>query len=379
MNLRVISLLSLVLGVFLLTPQPLFAGLSQKIGVVGAVNPDLLAKHKETKARKPLVLGNAVFFEDTIITDKNGTAQILFIDKSALTIGPNSHIVIDKYVYNPATSTGELVINAAKGTLRFVGGALSKKNPVKIKTPEATIGIRGGIGMVNVKPGRPTNAVFIYGHEMTLKNVAGVTTLKTPGTSSSVHSYYSPPAPPMALKPVHLNRINRNLESQTGQNGGVTEVPKADEIEEKIINVVIEEEAPAQEEQTEKQEQKEKKKAKTKDAKQEEKTAQKEEAATQEEETASKEPAEPTQEEQTTETSEPEPTEPESQEIAKEEEQEPTKRAEEKPAQKETVASKEEASARNEETTVAVKEGPAPAVEEAPAETVAENPLLKKK
>ncbi len=160
----------------------IIAGLSgnsysaDRIGVVGAANDAVYATASEGEKRT-LKLGNDIFFKDKVTTDAKGNAQLMFVDKSALTVGPNSLVTIDEFVYNPATNSGNMVMQGTKGTFRFIGGALSKKDAVKIKTPVGTIGIRGGILDVNINP--ETNAVDItkvYGIEATFQDLNGVVT-----------------------------------------------------------------------------------------------------------------------------------------------------------------------------------------------------------
>ncbi len=85
-----------------------------------------------------LTVGTNVFTQERIVTGERGQTQMLFLDESALTIGPNSDMVLDEFVYDPDAQTGSLVINATKGVFRLVGGKISKKNPVLLKTPTAT-------------------------------------------------------------------------------------------------------------------------------------------------------------------------------------------------------------------------------------------------
>ena len=54
-------------------------------------------------------------------------------------------MVLDEFVYDPATGSGKLAMTATKGVFRLVGGKISKSEPVTLKTPTATIGIRGGM------------------------------------------------------------------------------------------------------------------------------------------------------------------------------------------------------------------------------------------
>ena len=68
-----------------------------------------------------------VFADERIETDPGGVTQILFRDGSHMTIGPNSDLVIDRFIFDPDTSTGEMAISLGRGVLRFVGGQLSKE------------------------------------------------------------------------------------------------------------------------------------------------------------------------------------------------------------------------------------------------------------
>src|SRR3954469_12587518 len=137
-----------------------------KVGVAGAVNP---ATHATPQggATSVLNIGNDVSFNEVITTDAEGQAQLLFLDRSALTVGPNAKLTIDEFVYNPNTKEGKLAINAAVGVFRFVGGQLSKSGDVTLKTPVATIGIRGAVALVTVTP-TSTSASLLFGSRLTI-------------------------------------------------------------------------------------------------------------------------------------------------------------------------------------------------------------------
>jgi hypothetical protein len=57
----------------------------------------------------------------------------------------HSKLLIDEFVYDPNTKTGALSINAALGTVRYASGQIAKnsRQNIKIKTPTATIAVRG--------------------------------------------------------------------------------------------------------------------------------------------------------------------------------------------------------------------------------------------
>ena len=153
-----------------------------RVGVTGAVVPETDAI-PSGGSLAPLVLGADIEFMEHILTNEGGQAQILFLDRSTLSVGPNADVVIDKFVYSPETDDGSLAIKATKGILRFVGGALSKhEDAVKIETPTAIIGIRGGIALIEIAANGATRATFIFGEELTVSSLNGATThIRRPG------------------------------------------------------------------------------------------------------------------------------------------------------------------------------------------------------
>ncbi|MFO1242419.1 MAG: FecR family protein [Rickettsiales bacterium] len=144
-----------------------------KIGVVGAANGSVTAlRDGKTIPVKP---GDAVYLNDIFETGNASEAQLIFVDRSTLSLTPHSKLTVDNYVYNPATKDGQMGVQGMKGVFRFVGGALSKQHPVSIKTPVATIGIRGGIAETNIADNGATDAVFVYGDALTMTNQKGET------------------------------------------------------------------------------------------------------------------------------------------------------------------------------------------------------------
>ena len=147
----------------------------------------------------------------------------LFLDGSSLTVGPNAQLTIDKFVFDPNTKTGELAINASKGVLRLVGGKISKTGPIIITTPANTVGIRGGITILDVKANQ-TDSTFVFGKDMTVR-AAGQTQVATRPGSMIVTNFGSPPGLPTILAQGALNAQLAALEggrrgSQSGSGGG---------------------------------------------------------------------------------------------------------------------------------------------------------------
>jgi hypothetical protein len=92
--------------------------------------------------RDEIELEDDVYMNEVVETGEESALVVKFSDGSKLTLGENAKIVIDTYVFDPATFTGEQAVTLSKGAFRFLSGSLPKTS-VKISTPAVTIGIRG--------------------------------------------------------------------------------------------------------------------------------------------------------------------------------------------------------------------------------------------
>ncbi|UNK39987.1 FecR domain-containing protein (plasmid) [Shinella sp. H4-D48] len=116
-----------------------------RVGVTTAVNQDA-KKTAPGKGTKTIILGDEVVHNQVIDTDDAGLVQILLADGTAFTVGPNSTLTIDSFVYDPAAGTAKVSASLAKGFMRFIGGRTSKTaGGATIKTPIGTAGIRGAV------------------------------------------------------------------------------------------------------------------------------------------------------------------------------------------------------------------------------------------
>ena len=139
---------------------------SAKVGVTSAAEGDPRGK-PPAEAERVLRVGVDVQANEVITTQANDRAHLMFLDGTSLSVGPNAQLTIDKFVYDPATKTGDLAINASKGVFRLVGGKISKTNAITVTTPSSTIGIRGGISIFNVGQ-QQTMSIFVFGISMTV-------------------------------------------------------------------------------------------------------------------------------------------------------------------------------------------------------------------
>ena len=111
----------------------------QLVGIVGAVSGTAKAGTRELKA------GDKIYLNETIYAGIDSGTQILLLDQSTFTIGSDSEVVMDTFIYNPATNDGKIVANVKKGSLKIISGLISKKNPdsLTVNVPEGTLGSRG--------------------------------------------------------------------------------------------------------------------------------------------------------------------------------------------------------------------------------------------
>ena len=114
--------------------------MADKIGVAAAVVNQVQGMSGGNS--RSLSVGSDVFAHEHIRTSDASTAQLLFLDKTSVSIGPRADLVLDSFIYNPDRGTGRVVINAAQGAFRFITGSQNPRD-YTIKTPVATIGIRG--------------------------------------------------------------------------------------------------------------------------------------------------------------------------------------------------------------------------------------------
>ncbi|MEL7463956.1 MAG: FecR domain-containing protein [Pseudomonadota bacterium] len=129
-----------------------------EIGVLAAVNRDMTGVRPAEQAR-PVFINERLVANERLDTSENGGGQVLFLDQTSLTIAPNSSIVLDQYVYDPATETGSIGLTVARGAMRMIGGRITKGSPATINTPSATIGIRGGMGNISVSD---TGTIYMH-------------------------------------------------------------------------------------------------------------------------------------------------------------------------------------------------------------------------
>jgi hypothetical protein len=95
----------------------------------------------------PLPLGSRV------IIGPSGSLKVALLDGTVISMGPNSDMVIDEYVYDPSTSSSKFLATITKGVFRFVSGQLNHRpDQWRLNVPTGAIGIRGTTFDVTANP-----------------------------------------------------------------------------------------------------------------------------------------------------------------------------------------------------------------------------------
>lgn len=202
---------------------------NQDVGVAAAVNKQALGTPPGLPTRT-IILGNNIIYKERIETGGSGLVQVLLVDGSTFTVGANSNLVIDEFVYDPAAGTGKLVASFGKGVARFVGGKLSKnQDGVNVKTPVGTIGIRGGIANIDVK-GNSAAFSLIYGKELTFTGRGGARQrVYEAGYTIAVGEGGSGGEVRRTTRN-DLGGIQNALGGRPGQNGGISRPPTDNQV-----------------------------------------------------------------------------------------------------------------------------------------------------
>lgn len=101
----------------------------------------------------PATVGLEIWENDILRTGPNGSIGVIFRDDTLLSLGPESALVIDKFVFAPREGKFSIVLRMIRGTAAYLSGLISKLAPdsAHFETPTASIGIRGTRFVVRVE------------------------------------------------------------------------------------------------------------------------------------------------------------------------------------------------------------------------------------
>lgn len=176
----------------------------QQIGAAAKVVNSVYGTPESTRQPQYLHPGLDVFQNELIVTAENSASRVVFRDKTELSIGPTAQVKLDNFVFDPNPNTSAISISLVKGAFRFSSGILPKEN-YSVKTPAATIAVRGTVFTVSILPAGSelisveSGTVFVTCHNGVTTGVnAGQMTFIASPTASASPAQQSLPNPAVA-------------------------------------------------------------------------------------------------------------------------------------------------------------------------------------
>lgn len=90
-------------------------------------------------------VGTPVYEQDSLATGADGRLGLTLRDDTRLSIGPQTTIEINRFVYAQSDSQFAFVLKVVRGVVAYVSGRIAKLSPdaVRLETPSAIVGVRG--------------------------------------------------------------------------------------------------------------------------------------------------------------------------------------------------------------------------------------------
>ena len=190
--------------VILVTANTAWASVGE---ITAATGPGTIKREND---RFDGAVGTGLEMQDAITT-QNGAWQLQFVDNTRVDVTEHSRMVIDEFIYDPASGTGSLNMRATLGAVRYASGQIAKnsRQRVNIATPTATIGVRGtdffmivdeiGGSMITLLPSCDTSGACVVG-EISVESDAGQVIMNQAFQTTIVPSRMSAPAKPIILE-----------------------------------------------------------------------------------------------------------------------------------------------------------------------------------
>ena len=209
---------------FICCSVPYFALASERIGTIGIVigQADVVNRNIDLKIKEN------IYFGDVIRTGAQTNLQILFEDETVFTIGENTEIVINEFIYDPNQNNelNKISAEVMQGSLKVVTGLISKENPenLLITLPTGVLATRGTEVQALVKPGQndvvvllgpgPNNAAGERAGSVEVSNNQGSVFMDQQFSFTSI-VLNQPPSLPQPAPVALIQEINQSLNAGT--------------------------------------------------------------------------------------------------------------------------------------------------------------------
>ncbi len=151
-------------------------------------------------ARRQLETGSEIFLHDEITTGSDTRLLIAMKDGTELTLGDDSLIVIDDFLFDEEGGIGREVFSVVSGVFRAVSGGITAldEGEMTVRTPVATLGIRGTEFWGEQRADR-LHVAMLAGTAVIVENEAGRVVLTEPLFVTLVTAPDAAPSEPVRL------------------------------------------------------------------------------------------------------------------------------------------------------------------------------------
>ena len=167
-------------------------------------------------------VGEPIYLNDEITTPAGASLQVLLRDQTVFSIGPNSTLVFDEFIFDP-TSQDELALTASvkKGSFKFISGKISKLKPgaMTLKLPNATASVRGTSVVGRVDETGASDIVLLTGAVQVATPTAPAVDLVQPGWGVSVGETGTA-SEPTPFSPEDIDTIIKDVETGGDEEAG---------------------------------------------------------------------------------------------------------------------------------------------------------------
>jgi hypothetical protein len=155
---------------------------------------------------RALGLNAPVFLNDIVSTGEASRLEVTFVDNTRLTLGANTKLTLDTYVFDPAAGRRTIRFGVV-GALRFLSGRLSKlaASRISVTTPVAVIGVRGTEFFAGPIDDQALGVLLIEG-AVSVSNAAGRRILNRPGQGTNIAAAGAAPGPVTVWPQAKVNR-----------------------------------------------------------------------------------------------------------------------------------------------------------------------------
>jgi hypothetical protein len=216
--------------------HPAFAQSKVQAGVSAAVKGEIQIASLGATVGRFARSGDDIFLGDTISSGDDAGMQVLLMDETVFTIGAQSAITIDEFVYDPETGGGKVAAPVVRGAFRFVTGRIAKRQPqaMAVKLPIGSIGVRGTIvaGRVDgtsslvvlLGPGANTDTDERLGRIL-VSNAGETVEISRTGFATMIEGPNAAPVEPFQLPLADLRALTQSLDQgaargESDGNGG---------------------------------------------------------------------------------------------------------------------------------------------------------------